>query len=128
MEGRWAILYDGRCRFCQAGAARLASYFPPASVELLSSHEPGALERFPGVTPEAADAAMHLRDPSGRIFKGAEAVARAIASRGGVRRLAHLYYVPGIRWLADRTYRFIAANRYRIGGRDSTCDTGACRR
>jgi predicted DCC family thiol-disulfide oxidoreductase YuxK len=129
MEGRWTILYDGRCRFCRAGAERLAQRVPNGKVELLSSHEPGALERFPGVTRERADAAMHLMDPTGRISVGAGAVARAIAARGGLWRLALGYFLPGVRWACDRAYALVAANRYRIGGRTGeSCASGSCRR
>ncbi len=130
-DGVWTIIYDGGCRFCTAGAGRLASWFPAGSVELIDYHQPGALARFPSITREACDEAMHLVNPLGRIFRGAEAVARAVGSRGLLGRLALVYYVPGVRWVCDRLYAVVAANRYRIAGRTDGCEacrTGSCRR
>jgi predicted DCC family thiol-disulfide oxidoreductase YuxK len=128
--GTWKIIYDGGCRFCTAGAARLARSFPAGRAELVDYNTPGALERFPTVTREACEQAMHLVDPAGRVYRGAEAAARAIAARGTFSRWALGYYVPGIRWLSDRLYALVARNRYRIAGRTDpcgACQNGACR-
>ncbi len=114
---RHAILYDGHCRFCTAGARKLALLMRRGSVELVDFQQPGALDRFPGISYEACMERMYLVTPDGRVFGGAEAIAQALATLPGVGRLALLYYVPGIRQLLDRLYRLIAANRYRIMGR-----------
>lgn len=126
-EASWVIIYDGQCRLCTAGAPRLASWFVGTNVELVDYHAPDALTRFgTSITPEACQAALHLVDPSGRVFRGAEAVARAIASRGRLWRVAMAYYVPGVRWMLDRMYGLVAENRYRIAGRTGSCVTGTC--
>lgn len=126
----WAIIYDGQCRFCIAGAKRLAKWLPQNKVELIDYHQPGALDRFPSLTPDACAAAMQVVSPAGSIYRGAEGLARAVASRSLLWRWALLYYIPGVRWICDRMYAFIAANRYRIAGRvDScpACSSGACK-
>jgi predicted DCC family thiol-disulfide oxidoreductase YuxK len=128
--GTWKIIYDGRCRFCVAGAKRLARSFPPGRVELVDYNLPGVLDAFPTLTREACEKAMQLVDPSGRVYRGAEAAARAIAARGPIWRWALVYYVPGVRWASDRLYAMVAANRYRIAGRTDQCDAcqnGSCR-
>ena len=130
-DATWKIIYDGRCKFCTGGAARLARWLPVGRVELVDYHAPGALSRFPSITPDACDKAMHLVDPSGRVFRGAEAAVRAVAAGGPLWRIAMIYYIPGVRWLVDRFYALIAANRYRIAGRNDPCEAcsgGACRR
>jgi hypothetical protein len=47
---------------------------------------------------------MHLVDTHGRVFVGAEAAVRSLASRPVLGRLALVYYVPGVRLLADTVY------------------------
>lgn len=124
---RWTIVYDGECRFCEAGSARLLKWLPAGRRERVACQAPELAERFPDVSREACRAAMHLVGPDGRVFQGAEAVARAVGARGGVWAVAKAYYLPGVRWLMDRAYRWVAANRYRLAGRTSACEGGVCR-
>jgi predicted DCC family thiol-disulfide oxidoreductase YuxK len=123
------VLYDGRCRFCVAQAARLHRLARRGTIETRDFHEPGALALHPELTPELCNAALQLVTPGGRRFAGVEGVVRALATRRWLAPLVFLYYVPGLRQLADALYRLVAANRYRLGGRVADdCDTGACRR
>ncbi len=130
-DATWKIIYDGRCRFCTGSATRLARRLPDSRVELVDYNAPGALDRFSTISREACDKAMHLVDPAGRVFRGAEAAVRAVAARGPFWRVVMVYYLPGLRWLMDRLYALVAANRYRIAGRNDRCEAcsgGACRR
>jgi predicted DCC family thiol-disulfide oxidoreductase YuxK len=98
-------------------------------VEMVDFQQPGALERFPGLTHEACLQAMQLVTPDGRIFSGFEAGVQALATRPVLGRLVSLYYLPGLRRLLDRVYRIVAANRYRIMGRALArggCPGGSC--
>jgi predicted DCC family thiol-disulfide oxidoreductase YuxK len=95
----------------------------PGSVERLDFQQPGVLERFPGLTHEMCMERMYLISPDGRIFAGVEGIARAIATRPILGKVALLYYVPGLRQLLDALYRMIAANRYRLMGK---CENGMC--
>jgi predicted DCC family thiol-disulfide oxidoreductase YuxK len=126
--GRFVILYDGHCRFCTAGSRRLAAWMRGA-VEQADFQRPGVLERFPGLTHEKCMERLHLVAPDGRVFAGAEAIARAIATRPLLGKLAFLYFVPGLRQLIDVIYKLVAAHRYRIAGRSvaaSECAGGTC--
>jgi predicted DCC family thiol-disulfide oxidoreductase YuxK len=122
------VLFDGHCRFCRAAAEKLVRLARPGSVELLSFHEPGALDRHPGLTHDACMRQIHLVTADGRVFVGMEAVARAVSTRFLIGWLAYFYYVPGLRQIADLGYRWIAANRYRFMGRiqPADCADGAC--
>jgi predicted DCC family thiol-disulfide oxidoreductase YuxK len=60
-----------------------------------------------------------------RVFGGAEAVARTLATRGVLGAWGYLYYVPGLRQLAGWTYAWVARNRYRFMGR-TDCASDAC--
>jgi predicted DCC family thiol-disulfide oxidoreductase YuxK len=118
-----ALLYDGNCRFCTAQARRLLRLLPTGSVELLDFQRPTVLARFPDVSFDRAMRAIPYVDERGRVFYGLEGIVRALGLRLAG-KLAYVYFVPGIRQLADRVYRAIADNRYRIAGR--TCDGDTC--
>ena len=69
---------------------------------------------------------LHVVRPDGRVYAGAEAVARSIMLIPVAGWFALLYYVPGVRQLAEIGYRIVAKNRYRIAGRTEECDGGTC--
>jgi predicted DCC family thiol-disulfide oxidoreductase YuxK len=121
----WIALYDGHCRICTAGAERLARWGAPGKVELRSFQEAGALEAFPGITFDECMKRIVVVAPDGRVFGGAEAIARVVMTIRIIGFLAYAYYVPGIRQLAELAYRAVANNRYRLGGKTS-CDGEAC--
>jgi predicted DCC family thiol-disulfide oxidoreductase YuxK len=119
------LLYDGHCRFCIAQASRLARWVR-GRIELVSFRDPGVLERHPGLTIEACEQGMQLVLPDGRIASGAEAAARALQLRRLLAPLGWLYFLPGLRVLADAGYRVLARNRFRLGG--AACNEEACGR
>jgi predicted DCC family thiol-disulfide oxidoreductase YuxK len=121
----WIALYDGHCRICTAGAERLARWGAPGRVGLRSFQEDGALDAFPGLTFEECMMRMIVVAPDGRVFAGAEAVARVAMTIRIAGFLAYAYYVPGIKQLAELAYRTVANNRYRLGGKTS-CSDEAC--
>ena len=126
-NARAVVIYDGQCEFCTRQAHRMAG--GGRSIVLRSFHDPGVLDDYPGLTFEMCMEGMKLIDPHGKIFDGAEAVIHAIAIRhrfaGAIPLL--LYNTPGVRWIADRVYAWVARNRYRIMGRSEECETGRCR-
>jgi protein-S-isoprenylcysteine O-methyltransferase Ste14/predicted DCC family thiol-disulfide oxidoreductase YuxK len=127
--GRFLVLYDGHCKFCTAGAKKLAGMGRPGVLHLVSFQEPGVLDPLPGVTHEACMRQMYLVTPDGRVYGGFEAAVQAVATRPLLGRLAYVYYLPGIRLLLDLAYAVIAANRYRIMGKAvaaGECEGGTC--
>jgi predicted DCC family thiol-disulfide oxidoreductase YuxK len=121
------VIFDGQCEFCRAQAERLAGGSPV--IRLRSFHDEGVLDDYPDLTFEMCMESMKLIERDGTMYDGAEALLRALA----IRRRAlgkiplTLYRVPGVRWIVDRAYAWIAKNRYRIMGRSETCETGRCR-
>ena len=123
------MLYDGSCRFCTVHVKKLLALAQPKAIEALSFQEPGILDRFPGLSHEACMQAMQLITPNGRIYTGFEAAVRALATRRLFGWLAYIYYLPGVRQFCDWLYGWIAANRYRFGGKtlaETECPDGAC--
>ena len=99
-------------------------------VDFRSFHEPGLLDSIPGLTIESCMKEMKYVDYDGRIHGGLDAAVRALDRAhpiGG--KFLYAYYIPGIRWLADRVYAWVARNRYRLANsRGVECETGSCRR
>jgi len=72
------------------------------------------IEQF-GLTREEVDREVWAIDADGRKFAGAAAINRILQELGGVWAwLARLYRFAPIRWIEDRAYRRIAANRERL--------------
>lgn len=101
------LLFDADCGFCQRTLTRFGRF-------LRSDVQPLPLQDWrsadPRLQPDQLRKAITLVLADGRVLTGAEAIARAI---GGIGRV---YYAPGVRQLADRTYAWVARNRFRLPG------------
>lgn len=121
------LLYDGECRFCRAQVARL-SHWVGVGLVPTPLQQQGVLAAL-GIPHEEAMRAMQLITTDGRICEGVEAVVVALRRRPIWGRLVRIYYVPGLRQLADLGYRLIARYRYYLMGRAidaGQCPDGAC--
>ena len=123
------VLYDGNCGFCTRQARLAQRVVGARRVRLVSTAAPGTLAQFAGLTQGATSRQLHVQDASGRRWGGAAAVARLVRALPIVGALGWLYYLPGIRQVADLVYGWFSRNRYaisrRLGWDLSTCD-GAC--
>jgi predicted DCC family thiol-disulfide oxidoreductase YuxK len=120
------LVFDGDCRFCQAQVRRLGRWAGP-QLAPLPLQKPGLLSAL-GIDHAVAMRAMQLVTQQGLIFEGVEAVVQALRKRALLGPLLKLYYLPGLRQLADLGYRLIARYRYRLMGRAiarGECD-GSC--
>lgn len=120
------LIFDGECKFCRAQADRLVRWAGPQLVPHPLQEE-GLLARL-GISYDEAMAAMQLVTPAGR-YSGMEAVVVALRHRKVLGTLAKLYYLPGLRQLANLGYRIVARYRYAIMGRAvarGECDGGSC--
>ncbi|HEV8061844.1 MAG TPA: DUF393 domain-containing protein [Gemmataceae bacterium] len=122
-----SVLYDGHCRFCCGGARRLARWAKPGSLRMIDFQAPGALDPFPGLDHATCMRHMIMVTPEGSRFIGAEAIVRALATRGGIAKIGYIYYVPGIRQLSDLLYFLVARVRYWLPGKGRECPSGTCR-
>jgi predicted DCC family thiol-disulfide oxidoreductase YuxK len=121
-----SVLYDGNCRFCCGGARRLARWARPGSLNMIDFQAPGALDAFPGIDHAACMRHMILVTPHGKTYTGAEAIVRALATRGGLAKIGFLYYLPGIRQLSNWLYAAVARVRYHLPGKSNICESGTC--
>jgi predicted DCC family thiol-disulfide oxidoreductase YuxK len=109
------MIYDGECGFCRTWIARWhrltgdrVEYAPYQQVA----------SRFPAIPREAFAAAVHLVEPDGQVYKGAEAVFRSLARRPGLGWLPGLYRcLPPLAMASEAAYRWVARNRGWLGRR-----------
>lgn len=100
-ESPYTVLYDGNCRMC----GRIAGVLRDWGGEMLV------------VTPSADPdmESLQLIAPDGEIREGAAATEHLLTILPRGRIIAWIFHVPFVRGIADRLYRWIARNRYRLG-------------
>jgi predicted DCC family thiol-disulfide oxidoreductase YuxK len=125
--GRYLFLYDGFCSFCASQKDRLVRLGEAGAVEARDFQHDGVLDAFPGLTYDDAMREMLLITPDGRVFGGAEAIARTLCTRRVLAIVVCLYFLPGLRQLFDAVYRALAARRYRLfAAQPGGCENGVC--
>jgi predicted DCC family thiol-disulfide oxidoreductase YuxK len=125
------ILFDGECSLCTAQAGRLEVLARQRVRAMPLQNMP--LQNLATADPRLTRAELmreiKLLMPDGRVFGGAEAIAQlAIQGRPVMGKAFQLYYLPGIRWLADRVYASVARHRTRLsrGRAVAACESGTC--
>ena len=118
------VLYDGQCRFCQRSVAILKKldwlkrmhYQDARQIELLPKTDPP-------LDPVRLLDEMHLVPPSGHpVYHGFIAF-RWISWRLPLCwPLAPFLYLPGVPWLGNKAYLWVARHRYQL----VPCKDGAC--
>lgn len=118
------VLYDGACNLCRASVLRVRRMDPRARIDLLDLHDASVAARFPQVNIDEAMRLMQAVDPRGHVYSGADAWARIGLALPGWKSIAWLLLVPGIHFIAQRVYAWIARNRYRWNR--EACEDGTC--
>ena len=123
-KGKAIVLYDGMCPLCQRGVrivkkldwlkrlhyqdCRDTDHWPPSAVPL---------------TLKALLAEMHVVTPDRKHAPAGYKAARWMAWRLPLLLpLAPLMYIPGVPWLGNKAYLWLAKNRYNL----VPCDDGGC--
>lgn len=116
------LVFDGDCGFCSTSARfllhRVVATSAPFGVVAWQRTDLSAL----GLTEAQCQEAVQWVGTDGRAYAGALAIAAALtAGRLPWRPAGRILQLPGIRNLAARTYRWVAANRYRLPGGTPAC-------
>lgn len=115
-RNRPLLIFDGDCAFCRGQVSRLERIIGNA-IDYAPWQAVAA--RFPQISPEQFNAAMHFVAADGQITRGAAALVAALRYAPGRRwRLPGVIYhrLPGAAGLAEWLYRLIARHRHRLGG------------
>jgi predicted DCC family thiol-disulfide oxidoreductase YuxK len=110
----YTLIYDGACRMCTRFSTVLQSW-DRGAVDVVPSQAAGVAARFPWIPQHAYAQAIQLIGPGGRTWQGAAAIEQLLGVLPRGRWIAWIFHVPFVRSLADRLYRWVARNRYRMG-------------
>jgi predicted DCC family thiol-disulfide oxidoreductase YuxK len=123
-------LYDGMCVICNQTRRVVTALDWRQRVEWLDVHRwDEVAHRFPQVDYQTAMGQIHVVTPDERMyvgFFGTRQLLRELPLTYPVWLLLHL---PGMTWLGQRVYRFIARHRYQINRLFGmpVCDDGSCK-
>ena len=110
--GRPALIYDANCALCEATKKFLARWDTGHSILYLHFQESKAQALLPFLAGMDHLEAMYFLDDTGKSWKGIEAAREILRFLPFGPPLAWLFYLPGVPYLADRLYTWIARNRY----------------
>ena len=75
-----------------------------------------------GLTAEDGMTQVWFVDEGGQLSGGAEAINRSMRFVWWANPFTWLYFVPGIRQVQDRIYRWVANNRHNMPGSSAACE------
>ncbi len=117
MPGKQSIvLYDNDCGFCIACVRFFKKRDRSGRYQFLKGNESQDFRKQLGQATFALPLESVMLVENGQVFERSDAVIRILVGTGGLGRLGALaYLVP--RFIRDAVYRFIARNRYLLGGK-----------
>jgi predicted DCC family thiol-disulfide oxidoreductase YuxK len=123
-------VFDGQCVICQSTRRVVRALDWRNRVAFIDLHQADAVaRRFPWLDHADAMGQIHVIDTRGAVYAGFEGTRRMLRELPLGYPLWLLLHLPGMRWLGERVYRFIARRRYainRLVGRP-ICEDDACR-
>lgn len=124
-------IFDGYCVICQQTRRTVRALDWLKRVEFLDLHDSTALAaRYPELDFEQLMGQIHVVD-GGRVYAGFQGTRRMLRELPLGFPFWLLLHLPGMNWLGERVYRFIARNRYRInrafGVELPDCVDGVCK-
>jgi len=118
------VLYDGDCAFCCKSIALLQKLDWLGKLEYVNVRdETQPLLKEPLIAAAPLLEQMHVLPPAGNALYGGYQAIRFIAWRLPLTWLvAPFLYLPGMTWLGQKIYLWIARNRFKI----IPCEHGVC--
>jgi predicted DCC family thiol-disulfide oxidoreductase YuxK len=115
------LAFDGRCGMCTRAVNRLARWDRTGKLRIEPFQTPEIAELLRGADDRFSESAWWL-DSSGEIYAGALAMNAALSAALGTRLPLRIYRLPGVGWLQNVVYRWVAAHRYRFRGVTPLCE------
>ena len=110
------LIYDANCRLCVLAKKILKRWDKNKEIEFIPFQDHKTSHLFPDLPSIACLDAMRFIDHRGRAFIGVDALQRVLYKLPGGFIVAGIFFLPGVYFLAKKSYSWIARNRYRIFG------------
>jgi len=108
------LIYDGDCNFCRRWIIRWQR-ITGGLVDYVPLQDDFLARRYPELARADLEAAVHLIEPDGTVYRGAAAALRARAKNSRCRFTYWCYErLPGFAWVAEFAYAWVARNRRRL--------------
>eukprot|EP00105_Crassostrea_gigas_P024766 XP_011445134.1 PREDICTED: uncharacterized protein At5g50100, mitochondrial [Crassostrea gigas] len=117
------VLYDGDCPLCRVEINFLKLFFnKERKVKFVDiTKNTFKAEDHLGITYEEAMGNMHVIGEDDKVYKKMDGI-REMYRGVGLKPVATFTELPVVRPLADKMYDYFAANRFRLAGRDESCN------
>jgi predicted DCC family thiol-disulfide oxidoreductase YuxK len=99
---------------------------PSADLVFVDANDVRATAPYPQLAGQNLTGQMHVIGPDGNLTGGYDALAALAPALPALRPFARLLQSSAVRTVGRRAYRWVARNRYRLGGA-APCTGGACR-
>jgi predicted DCC family thiol-disulfide oxidoreductase YuxK len=116
------LFFDGACGMCTRSRDLLLRIDRTGNLQTEPLQSSGAAQRL-GIPPTSLLESVRWLDSSGAVYSGAEAANAAFCAAIGSRIPLAIYRIPGIRFIEEAIYRWVAANRYRFPGTTPYCES-----
>ncbi|WP_343577054.1 DUF393 domain-containing protein [Mycobacterium sp.] len=116
------LFFDGACGMCTRSRDLLLKFDRTGNIQTEPLQSPGVAQRL-GIEPETLLDSIRWLDSSGVVYSGAEAANAAVSAAVGTRTPLVVYRIPGIRFVEDAVYRWVAAHRYKFPGTTPYCES-----
>jgi predicted DCC family thiol-disulfide oxidoreductase YuxK len=121
----YLVFYDGLCRICRRGRQVIERLGPRAPVRFIDVNDPAQMAPYREMASVNVRGQMYVVDPEGRIGGGYDALVALAPILPAFGWLSGVLGAKSVRAIGRRAYRWLADNRYRLGG-ESSCHAGAC--
>lgn len=116
------LFFDGACGMCTRSRDLLLKLNRTGDLKTEPLQSVGAAERL-GVPASRLLESVRWLDSSGEVYAGAEAANAAVSAAIGTKLPLALYRVPGMRFVQEAIYRWVATHRYRFPGTTPYCES-----
>jgi len=107
------LFYDGFCPLCVHEMNQLRALDTHGQLMLVDIQQPEAMQAYPQIDVVQASQILLALTADGRLLTGLDSTHAAWSAIGKGYRTAWLRW-PLVRVLADKAYRYFAANRYQV--------------
>ncbi len=116
------LFFDGACGMCTRSRDLLLRLDRTGDLKTETLQSPGAAQRL-AIAPASLLESVRWLDSSGAVYSGAEAANAAFSAAVGTRIPLAIYRIPGIRFIEEAVYHWVAAHRYRFPGTTPYCES-----
>jgi predicted DCC family thiol-disulfide oxidoreductase YuxK len=116
------LFFDGACGMCTRSRDLLVKLNRTGDVQTEPLQKPGTADRL-GIAQDRLMQSIWWLGSSGEVYSGAEAANAAVSSALGISVPLLVYRVPGMRWVQNAVYRWVADHRYKFPGTTPYCES-----